>query len=1150
VISGNAGADIEIDGSTDDTVLGNFIGAFAQATVVTSARSPRGAVPADTPAAGGLVINPNSPRQTIGGDRGASAACTGPCNVIKRVVINGPKLNMISVLGNYIGIDAQGKPLNNASDGVLITGGATQNTIGGTRDASHGFLCEGPCNVIADNGSHGVEISGTGTKTNTVAGNYIGVDGADKEAGNTGDGVRIVAGAADNVIVGLRTAVTCGATPCLPLNECTAACNEIGDNDGNGVTLDGEDTWFNKVQGNAIGLASTGFLARGNGGDGVHISNGASDNIIDDVPVLIEPIKNPQCDKTCNGIWYNKGSGISVTGDSSLQNMFVGNSISENHKLDIDLGADGVTANGSDDPDPRTGPNNLVNHPSGVSSFFDGTNTIITGILSSTTTLQPFLKPSVDFYVNRFGFPPHFGPGEFYIGSTTPNSDGTFAFTYPGKLPSGRAFVSATATYRGSVGYATTSEFSPVCADVQGDRNPDHSGDGICDSWKTQGIDFNGDGTIDLRLNDASLNNNVPFTPMVGHKDLYVEIDYMKGFKPDKAALDQVVKAFRNAPVANMAGGSGVNLHYQIDEQLDPVTLSTDFFAFDGIKLGTFPQSAARPCGGAAHFGTPVDRAKPNCIDIIGAKRLVLRYALASDGILIDKGVGFGTKTSGVSELGGNDFIFAPNFFDGRMSDADIVYFKTTPQAEHLDAEAGTFMHELGHTLGLWHGGLAGTVAQQKKNCKPNYLSVMNYAYQLNNSGLAVDLPGIPNGTLVRTNRPLDYSRSVLPSPDGLDENSLNEPNGIGGPAGQRILFGGALGESMVGPASGPIDWNGDGEKTNGVSQIISDLPAVSPACNSDVASVPRGGDDWSHLQYNFRISPDWQDRLHSAGNGASLDTEELTAEDYLNGTLGGPDFDHDGIPNISDNCPLVANPDQKNTDGDGVGDACSLRDVRTAHTAIQGGATITGTATLMQPAPTLPGGSIVRFTSSDPSLVGAPGSVVIPPGQTVATFSVNTSPVSTTTAITITAASDGDNVSTTLILLPKQPATATATRTPTPATTIRTGTPTRPFTPTVTRTGTVTSVSTPTAAPTLTRTATRTTTDTPTTPTATATATSTRISTATTTRTGTPTRTGTVTSLSTLTAAPTLTRTATWTVTATGTPRATATRIGTSTGT
>ncbi|MBM4461589.1 MAG: hypothetical protein FJ011_28175, partial [Chloroflexi bacterium] len=37
----------------------------------------------------------------------------------------------------------------------------------------------------------------------------------------------------------------------------------------------------------------------------------------------------------------------------------------------------------------------------------------------------------------------------------------------------------------------------------------------------------------------------------------------------------------------------------------------------------------------------------------------------------------------------------------------------------------------------------------------------------------------------------------------------------------------------------------------------------------------------------------------------------------------GAPDDDGDGLPNLGDNCPLVANPDQLDADEDGIGDAC-----------------------------------------------------------------------------------------------------------------------------------------------------------------------------------------------------------------------------------
>ena len=60
--------------------------------------------------------------------------------------------------------------------------------------------------------------------------------------------------------------------------------------------------------------------------------------------------------------------------------------------------------------------------------------------------------------------------------------------------------------------------------------------------------------------------------------------------------------------------------------------------------------------------------------------------------------------------------------------------------------QASTTFHELGHNLGLWHGGApptyvksgAAVVKTVEPNCKPNYLSSMSYLFQL--SGMLDDL--------------------------------------------------------------------------------------------------------------------------------------------------------------------------------------------------------------------------------------------------------------------------------------------------------------------------------------------------------------------------------------------------------------------------
>jgi len=124
------------------------------------------------------------------------------------------------------------------------------------------------------------------------------------------------------------------------------------------------------------------------------------------------------------------------------------------------------------------------------------------------------------------------------------------------------------------------------------------------------------------------------------------------------------------------------------------------------------------------------------------------------------------TSISGYSDLGGQD------------SAVTLGLWETDPNqdmSKRAQVIAGTLFHEIGHTLGLTHGGLyfqagAGSyVPTFDINCKPNYQSSMNYLFQLDGVGL--------NEAVAYSNQTLEtLSESTLNSVGNLLANDNTTP--------------------------------------------------------------------------------------------------------------------------------------------------------------------------------------------------------------------------------------------------------------------------------------------------------------------------------------------------------------------------------------
>ncbi|HWB47756.1 MAG TPA: NosD domain-containing protein [Stellaceae bacterium] len=216
----------------------------------------------------GVLVTQTSTNNQIGVNPTSSLGTTAAAGVVGNV-ISGNGGNGITLFGssgntiivNRIGTDPTGlSAIANGRNGIDITGGSANNTIGGAAyiDATSGtannptgteggavptFVTPPLGNLISGNTQSGVLID-TGSENNTLSGNFIGTtaDGS-KPLGNGGDGVWIN-GADNNSLIG------------------TSLLNPPGSPDPGSVNR----TPFNYYN-----------VVSGNGGNGLHVTD--SDNV-------------------------------------------------------------------------------------------------------------------------------------------------------------------------------------------------------------------------------------------------------------------------------------------------------------------------------------------------------------------------------------------------------------------------------------------------------------------------------------------------------------------------------------------------------------------------------------------------------------------------------------------------------------------------------------------------------------------------------------------------------------------------------------------------------------------------------------------------------------------------------------------------------
>ncbi len=264
-----------------------------------------------------------------------------------------PQFNVIQ--GNKIGIRRTQYIAMPNNLGIFVQN-ATNNLIGavdceygnGSTGSTARRLGDDPpeCNVndhsniIGGNIREGILMRGSGANNNLIISNYIGVAPDGTKIGNGEVGIRLE-----------------------DVNNTTIDKNTISGNN-EGILLNGVSTFQNRIRANYIGTNAATSQTIGNTLSGIHINQGAHDNIVGGP----EP-------NSGNTIAYNGGAGVWIDNSAGIGNMVDPNTIHHNGGVGIDLGDLGRTSNDPGDGDE--GPNRGQNSPEISEYLIDGNGDLI-----------------------------------------------------------------------------------------------------------------------------------------------------------------------------------------------------------------------------------------------------------------------------------------------------------------------------------------------------------------------------------------------------------------------------------------------------------------------------------------------------------------------------------------------------------------------------------------------------------------------------------------------------------------------------------------------------------------------------------------------------------------------------------------------------